>query len=345
MSRRLSLLVLLSIAVHAVSGYRHTIKLGIRMEGRASQSEQQRRDWVRGIVFAVNQKTRFHDLHIQVVDLAFMSTPPANLAAVQAMAQGKAVDLMQAWTSKGPTHGGPTEAPGAVCTSNAAAIIRHIDNGPWLRYDVVQHRVLRSILNSIGISANTDYSRCPCPLSECPCPQADCVTSASVSSWSTAVLPNCTRFILDQKFKNRGCTSSHKPAAAVMSVCGNGIREAGEECDCTVHAALTQKHAACLCCTTGAKECQIQDSSDCKKPASDQLPPPQPPTQQPLTPETDKGTPTPNSAAGKTMIYVAIGVVVTVLVLAALVLFLVLRLGRRSSSKRSKASSPFVSED
>ena len=374
MSRPQLLLMLLSIlliAIQTVSGYRHTIKLGIRMEGRTADSEAKRRDWVRGIVFAVNQKTRIHDLHIQVVDFVFLSTPPANLATVQAMAQGKGVDLMQAWTSRGPTDSGLSEAPGAVCTTNAAAIVKHTEPGiGWLRYDVVAHRVLKSILNSIGINASMQAA------TNCPCtgPPMDCVTSDSIRSFPDAILPMCTRSVLDKRFKNKGCTSKYN-SAAVMSICGNGIREEGEQCDCTVYSANTAKDPRGMCRTTNAIQCTVSKVGNCKppppqKPSPEPNPVPLPPVNpEPAAPPADQSSPAPTSpqpepeapppvhqepqepSSGSTskpnnstnngldIIPIAVTVVVVVIILSGLFLYFVVRRTSRrktTTSRRTK---------
>ncbi|XP_048186480.1 disintegrin and metalloproteinase domain-containing protein 18-like [Perognathus longimembris pacificus] len=151
-----------------------------------------------------------------------------------------------------PKYAGAT-FPGRMCT-------KHYDAGIVMYPDYISLEGFSVVITQLlGLNMGLTYD----DISNCSCPRAACIMQqGAVSSSGIKIFSNCsrddyTRIISKYETKCLHDISTVQPLHQTQPVCGNGILEPDEECDCGVEKECQFKK----CCDY--QTCKLKSSATC----------------------------------------------------------------------------------
>lgn len=279
----MNLLLLLACLVLALSSAsvssQHLIRLMIGVENSTLAEFP---DWeIKNILYHVNLWFRDYNVHIQMTSL--VRIPDHRLSTLD--------DVFNYWKDYIPTHEQGLNdfyqiwthkevrdrmfydsIPGSFCRNKSSSGVVSILPGDIrigeqqnLR---IQQRSIKSLLTSMGLMEH-QQSKCPCPV---PKHRLDhvglCILKKRIDH-SKSTTPDCFMQLINNTLKDADCV---KPLAPILesyrSICRNGIKEKGEECDCFNGDKECQK-----CCHFGRSPECLKIISDYCKPKTTTPPP------------------------------------------------------------------------
>jgi hypothetical protein len=248
---------LLSLSVTPVSS-QFVIRMKVVIAGQVNRNINQ--SFVTEVVWHMNHWFRKHNAHIQLMNVT--EIPPQKYSPIpydiMKKADNKFYDLYQVWSLiNGLPH---------VTLRNRSCLNKNDDKKPFaiVTIDVsnkylVMTRSIQSILTSLGL---TDDQQ-----SECKCHvfgellEGVCILNKK-KDVPNLEAPPCFTELLDKKLTGVNCTNPmYGLDRQSIPICGNGIIEDGEECDC-----FNSDRECNRCCLLQDKkhECRKSDDESCR---------------------------------------------------------------------------------
>jgi hypothetical protein len=172
------------------------------------------------------------------------------------------VDLFQIWTAKSYKNGPILAAPGVICGPQAFSLISIVDDkGNILPNGAIAHLFLKGLTINMNMTDKT---------MGCKCSSGKCVTNSDSTGEGRNYLsfPYCAKQFMDKKFNESKCTHERNQGKTFFfgeAICGNGVLETSESCECRVGDVNCQQ-----CCRL--KDCSQTKAPGCVYPETQTTP-------------------------------------------------------------------------
>jgi hypothetical protein len=196
------------------------------------------KDWVRRVILIVNNVLASARTVIVIVDGGMLQNSPLQGGSIyedfpainlpQYYPIEPNVDFFQVWTAKVyPNTAHAFGSTNKVCGPHAFSLISVVNNeGNLVPEEEIAHLVLKTLTINMNMGERT-----------LPCKCNNCVTSydSTGPGKNYLKLPDCAAKFINDTFTKNPCTqvrNQGKRYTAGLNMCGNGVIEMYESCDC-----------------------------------------------------------------------------------------------------------------